>query len=80
MGMLDDMKDKAKDAAEGASGLLDKAKDAAEGLMDKVPGGDKVKGILDKDGDGDIDALEKAKDLAGGLVDKAKGLLGKDGE
>ena len=78
MGIMDDMKGK-------ADGLVEKAKEAAEGLKDKIPGGDKAdgmiekaKGMLDKDGDGDIDVLEKAKEAAGGLMDKAKGLLHKD--
>ena len=88
MGLMDDMKDQAdeakgdklkdtagdlKDSATGKAGeekesLLDKAKEAVGGLKAK----------LDKDGDGDIDALDKVKDVAGGLVDKAKGLFGKD--
>ncbi len=78
MGIMDEMKDKAE-------GLAGKAKDAAESMKDKVPGGDKAdglldkaKGMLDKDGDGEIDLLEKAKGAAGGLMDKAKGLLHKD--
>ena len=80
MGLLDDMKDKAGDAVGGA-GIDDKANAAVDGLADKakeavssLPGGemlgglvDKAKGMLDGDGDGDID-----------LLDKAKGLLGKD--
>ena len=78
MGIMDDMKGK-------ADGLVDKAKEAAGGLKDKIPGGDradglieKAKSMLDKDGDGGIDMLEKAKGAATGLVDKAKGLLHKD--
>ncbi len=78
MGIMDDMKDKAE-------GLVDQAKDSAEGLKDKVPGADKAdgliekaKGMLDKDGDGEVDLLEKAKGAAGGLFEKAKGLLHKD--
>ena len=68
-----DLKDSATGKAGAAAGeekesLLDKAKDAVGGLKAK----------LDKDGDGDIDALDKVKDVAGGLVNKAKGLFGKD--
>jgi hypothetical protein len=74
--------DKAKDAAhellEKATELKDKAT-AEGGIVDKAK--DKVsdlKAKLDKDGDGDIDALEKAKEAASGLMDKAKGLLHRD--
>lgn len=77
MGIMDEMKGK-------ADVLVDKAKEAAVGLKDKIPGGDKAdgliekaKGMLDKDGDGDVDVLDKAKEAVGGLVDKAKGLLHK---
>ena len=53
-------------------GIMDDMKDKAEGLAGKA------KGMLDKDGDGEIDMLEKAKGAAEGLIDKAKGLLHKD--
>ena len=74
--------DKEGQAAEGAA-----AEGAAAGAAEAGAAGaaehkeglkEKIMGKLDKDHDGDIDALEKVKDAAGNLVDKAKGMMHKN--
>jgi uncharacterized protein YjbJ (UPF0337 family) len=74
MGLMDDIAGKAESAldtdglAATATGAVDSLTGKAKEAVASVPGGDKLeglidkaKGLLDKDGDGEIDLIEKAK-------------------
>lgn len=82
MGLLDNVKQQATDAAGSAidvqnfdtkaTDFVNGAADKAKAALSSLPGGDmaaglvdKAKGLLDSDGDGEIDVMAKVKGLFG---------------